>query len=133
MKRTLVVDDIRTSDHVPEFAKRDFVYATTSREAIAQLEREPFDAVWLDYDLAWNNPDREDNGLRVARWLAANGSRFAAREVWIITDLDRFGEEMAACLRSAAGADFEVRVTDLGHRWNELWHGAAERAPEREH
>jgi CheY-like chemotaxis protein len=120
VKRTLVVDDIRTFDHVDDFADRTFVYAKNSRDAIALLERETFDSIWLDYNLAWNNADRDDNGLRVARWLRVHAKRNGAREVWIITDLDRYAGEMEHCLRNAY-VTLDVTVTDIGHRWNELW------------
>jgi CheY-like chemotaxis protein len=113
--KTLVVDDIRTFDDLAEYAGTTFTYARTSREGIARLDAEHFDAVWLDYDLGWSNDDRYDDGLRVARWLQLHAGRFRDLKIKIITDQDDMAAKMLCALRESG---LLAEITSIGHDWN---------------
>lgn len=115
-KRTaLVVDDIR-SFTAPELDVDNVLLARTSGDAIGVLQRVVITDLVLDFDLAWNNPDRSDTGLRVVAFLCARRARYRSVRVEIITDLDDVALQMSDLLRSAG---FHVTVSDRGHRWND--------------
>jgi hypothetical protein len=113
--KTLVVDDIRTFDNLAEYAGTTFTYARTSRDGIARLEAEQFDAIWLDYDLGCSNDDQYDDGLRVACWLGLHATRFRDLEIKIITDQDDMAAKM---LNSLRGGGLTAEITSIGHDWN---------------